>query len=81
MLRLLGLHAGCGLHVFDGGDDLALLDVVAFFHVEVGDAAEGGGADVDIGLGLDLPGAADDRGRDPAAQLCRSGPWCSPTAA
>jgi hypothetical protein len=35
-------------------------DVVALFDVEVGDAAEGGGADVDVGLGLDLAGAADD---------------------
>ena len=34
--------------------------MVAFFDVEVGDAAEGGGADVDVGLGLDLAGAADD---------------------
>jgi hypothetical protein len=33
--------------------------VVALFDVEVGDAAEGGGADVDVGLGLDLAGAAD----------------------
>ena len=39
---------------------VAVLDVVAFFDVEVGDAAEGGGADVDVGLGLDLAGAADD---------------------
>ena len=34
--------------------------MVALFDVEVGDAAEGGGADVDVGLGLDLAGAADD---------------------
>ena len=42
------------------GQDGALFHVVAFFDVEVGDAAEGGGADVDVGLGLDLAGAADD---------------------
>ena len=41
----------------------ALLYLVAFFDVEVGDAAHGGGAEVDIGLGLDLAGAADDRGQ------------------
>ena len=39
---------------------VAVLYVVAFLDVEVGDAAEGGGADVDVGLGLDLAGAADD---------------------
>ena len=38
---------------------LPCFDVVAFLDVEVGDAAEGGGADVDVGLGLDLAGAAD----------------------
>ena len=36
------------------------LYVVALFDVEVGDAAEGGGADVDVGLRLDLAGAVDD---------------------
>ena len=35
------------------------MDVVALFDVEVGDAAKGGCADVDVGLGLDLAGAAD----------------------
>ncbi len=33
--------------------------MVALFDVEVRDAAEGGGADVHNGLGLDLAGAAD----------------------
>ena len=51
--------AAGGLLAFDGGEQLALLHVVTLFDVEVGDAAEGGGADIDIGLGLDLPGAAD----------------------
>ncbi len=50
------------LHVLDGGDHLAPLNPVAFFHVEVGDAAHRGGADVDVGLWLDLAGAADDGG-------------------
>ena len=35
------------------------LTLSPFFDVEVGDAAEGGGADVDVGLRLDLAGAAD----------------------
>ena len=35
--------------------------MVPFNNVEVGDPAESGGADIDVGLGLDLPGAADDR--------------------
>ena len=60
---------------------LALLDVVAFFDVEVGDAAEGGGADVDIGLGLDLSGAADNGGQVLAEQPWLSEPSCSPIAA
>ena len=56
---LLGVDRGLGLHALHAGEDVALLHVVAFFDVEVGDAAEGGGADVDVGLGLDLAGAAD----------------------
>ena len=35
--------------------------VIPFLDVEVRDAAEGGGTDVDVGLGFDLAGAADDR--------------------
>ena len=42
---------------------LAPLYVVAFLHVEVSDAAKRRGADIDIGLGLDLAGSADDRGQ------------------
>ena len=57
---LLAVDVGFLLDVLDGGDDLAFLHVVAFFHVEVGDPAHGGGANVDVGLGLDLAGAADD---------------------
>ena len=34
--------------------------MIALFHIEVGDASERGGAHVHVGLGLDLPGAADD---------------------
>ena len=49
---------------------LALLYLVALFHVEVGDAAHRGGADVHIGLGLDLAGAADDRGQILLHELC-----------
>jgi hypothetical protein len=36
----------------------------------VRDPAEGCGADVDIGLGLDLPGSADDRDEIFAGNLC-----------
>ncbi len=57
---LLGGDGGGGLDVFHGGEDGAGFDVVAFLDVEVGDAAEGGGSDVDVGLGLDLAGAVDD---------------------
>ena len=35
------------------------MDVVSLLDIEVGDAAEGGCADVDVVLGLDLAGAAD----------------------
>ena len=57
---LLGGDGGLGLDAFDRGEGGAGFDVVALFDVEVGDAAEGGGADVDVGLGLDLAGAVDD---------------------
>ncbi len=57
---LLGRDGGRGLDVFNGGKGGAGLDVVAFFDVEVRDAAEGGGADVDVGHGLDLASAVDD---------------------
>ena len=59
---LLGVDVGFGLHVLDRGEDLALVTWSPSLTIEVGDAAEGGGADVDVGLGLDLAGAADDRG-------------------
>ena len=57
---LLGCDGGLGLDAFDGGEGGAGFDVVALFDVEVGDATEGGGADVDVGLGLDLASAVDD---------------------
>ena len=60
---LLAGDIGRLLDIFDRGDRLALLDRVALLHVEVGDPAHGSGADVDVGLGLDLAGAADDRGQ------------------
>src|SRR6202041_2278045 len=56
---LLRVDGGFGLDAFDAGEDGALFYVVALLDVEVGDTAEGGGADVDIGLGLDLASAAD----------------------
>jgi hypothetical protein len=54
---LLGGDGGFGLHIFDGGNDGAGLYVVAFFDVEVRDAAKAGGPDVDVGLRLDLAGS------------------------
>ena len=57
--RLLGVDGGLRLDAFHACHDVALMDVVALLDIEVGDAAEGGGADVDVGLGLDLAGAAD----------------------
>ena len=57
---LLRNHAGLGLHALYRGHHLALLYPVAFFDVEVGNPAERGGSDVDVGLGLDLARAADD---------------------
>ena len=57
---LLGHHAGLGLHALYRGQDLPFLHPVAFFDVEVGDPAKGGGSDIDVGFGLDLPRAADD---------------------
>ena len=51
------------LDVLDRGDDLALLDVVAFLDGKAGDAAHGGGAQVHVGLGLDLAGSAHHRGQ------------------
>ena len=57
---LLGVHAGLGLHTLHRGQHLPLLHVVAFLDVQVGDAAEGGGSDVDVSLGFDLPRPADD---------------------
>jgi hypothetical protein len=55
----LGGNGAGGLLAFDGGEELAGLGVIAFFDVEVRDSTEGGGADVDVGLGLDLSCAAD----------------------
>jgi len=66
---LLPGDIGFLLHVFDAGHDLALLDHVAFLDVQVGDAAHGRGAQVDIGLGLDFAGAADDRSQILARDL------------
>jgi hypothetical protein len=39
------------------------LTSVSLFYIEVGDAAHGGGAQIRVGLGLDLAGAADHRGQ------------------
>jgi hypothetical protein len=56
----LGGDGGLGLNVLDGGENGADFDVITFLDVEVGDTSKGGGAYVDVGLGLDLAGAADD---------------------
>ncbi len=67
---LLAVDGGFLLHVLNGGDNLALGYFVAFLHIEVGDPAHGRCADVDIILGLDLAGAADDRGEILADDFC-----------
>jgi hypothetical protein len=59
---LLGGDGGLGLDALDRGQGGAGFDVVALLDIEVGDTPEGGGADVDVGLGFDLAGAVDDRG-------------------
>ena len=61
--RFLAGDIGLLLHILDGGHRLALLHHVTLFHIEVGDAAHRGGADIHIGLRLDLAGAADHRGQ------------------
>ena len=60
---LLGLHIGCGLHVLDLGQQLALPDVVAFLHQNLGEIAHGVGADIDVVLRLDLARSGDDAGQ------------------
>ena len=60
---LLGVHRRLLLHAFNGRQNLALLYVIAFLHVEAGDAAKRRGAHVHNILGFDLAGAADDRGQ------------------
>jgi hypothetical protein len=56
---LLGVDGGLGLDALDAGQDVSLMDAVSLLDIEVGDATEGGGADNDVGLGLDLAGSAD----------------------
>jgi hypothetical protein len=59
---LLGGDGGLGLNAFNRGKCGAGLDVIALLYIQVGDATEGGGSDVDVGLGFDLARAVDDRG-------------------
>ena len=47
---LLAVDVGFLLHVLNGGDHLSLVDSVAFRHVEMGDAAHGIRAYVDVVL-------------------------------
>jgi hypothetical protein len=67
---LLCGDGGLGLNALDGGECGAGFDAIAFFHVEVGDASEGCGADVDVGLRLYLSGAADDGDEVLMSRLC-----------
>ena len=60
-VRLLGIDRGLRLDALDSGEDGALLHMVALFHIKVSDAPHGCGAQIDVGLGLDLPGPAHDR--------------------
>ena len=55
---LLAVNLRLLLHVLDGGDYFAPGDAVAFLYVQVCDAAHGGGAQIYVGLGLDLAGSA-----------------------
>ena len=60
---MLGGDGGLRLHAFYARQRGALPYMVAFLHIKVSNAAEGGCADVDVGLWLDLAGSADDRGK------------------
>src|SRR5581483_11246157 len=51
---LVGRDVGGGLHVLQLRQQLAFLHVVAFLHIQLHDLAEGVGAEVDVGLGLDF---------------------------
>ena len=75
------VDAGLLLDVLDGSHDLAFFHLLTLLDVEVGDAAHGGGAEVDVELGLDLAGAADNGGEVLALRFWRSEPWCNRTAA
>ena len=57
--RLHGGNVGRGLNVVQRGQHLALLHPVAFLHVQLGDLAQGVGADVDVHFGLDLARGGD----------------------
>src|SRR5579859_7361313 len=59
---LLRGHVSGRLHVLDAGQNLTFLNVIAFLHIEMDNAAKGGCTHVDVGLRLDLPGAADHGG-------------------
>ncbi len=53
---LLRLHVGIGLYGLDLGDHLALADVIALLHQNLGDGTHRIRAQVDVVLGFDLAG-------------------------
>ena len=60
---LLSVDRRLLLHAFDSCKSLALLYVIAFLHVEAGNAAKRRGAYVHVGFGFDLAGTADHLGQ------------------
>ena len=54
-------HVRRGLHVFQLRQQLALLHLIAFLHVQVGNFSKSVRADVDVGLGLDFARSAHHR--------------------
>lgn len=55
----IGVYIGGGLDIFKLGEQVTLLDAVAFLDVQLDDFAEGVGADIDVGLRLDFARGAD----------------------
>jgi len=55
----LALHAGQVAVAVEFDQQLAFLDVVAFLHGQAGDLGADVGADIDLGIGLDLARAVD----------------------
>ena len=61
-LRLHGVHVSSRLDIFKLRQHLAFFYLVTFLHIEMGDAAHGIGANVDVSFGPDLARGGDHRG-------------------